>query len=112
MEEDNLNEIAKMIYSKEPGEPNSIQLELDELSDVSNHTDILYLLTYYGIRYLYGDDIQILEMTLEQYNVVKKYVRSYGYELIILGNDTNLDPWKLKSMGYNIYRYKIYFDNI
>lgn len=115
MDDDNLNEISEKIYSRPPGEPGSIQLQLDELTDSMEDPEsiifnILYLITYNGIKILYGN-IQLLELTEEQYNVVKAYVRSYGYELVVLANDTNRDPWELRRLGYSIYRYNIYFDN-
>lgn len=112
---DNLREIAENIYSKEPLESNGIQLQLEENAENVDEMyifNIIYLITFYGIKYLYGEDIEILALSKEQFDVIKKYVRSYGYELVILANDTNRDPWEIKGLGYSINKYNIYFDRL
>lgn len=116
MEDNNLKEIAEQIYSRPPGEPNSIQLQLDEIVGTIEDSEnvifnILYLITYNGIKILYGN-IELLDLTEEQYNIIKLYVRSYGYELVILANDTDKTPWQLQRLGDSVYRYKIFFDNL
>jgi hypothetical protein len=106
MNNDNLKEIAQAIFSKPVGEPNSIQLQLDEETYQENNKtviyEILYLITYYGIKILYGD-INIIDLTEDQFDNIKKYVRSYGYNLIIFDNDN-------KGKGYTVNKVNIYFE--
>ena len=114
MNNGNLREIAQAIYQKPCGEANSVQLQLDE--ETYNESgkyivfEILYLITYYGIEILYGD-VKIIDLTKDQFDNVKGYVRSYGYDIIVLGDD-NLDPWQLKRLGRNVNKINVYFDRL
>lgn len=111
MNKDNLREIANAIYSKPAGEENTVQLQLDEQTYNENGRsvvfEILYLITFYGIQILYGD-VKITELSKEQFINVKRYVRSYGYNLIVLTED-NKDPWE--STG-NINKVRVFFDKL
>ena len=81
MNKDNLKEIAQAIYGKPPGEQNTVQLQLDEQTYNENGRgvvfEILYLITFYGIRILYGD-VKITELTKDQFENVKQYVINKG----------------------------------
>ena len=107
----NLIEIAQAIYSKPPGKKNTVQLQLDE--ETYNESDkyivfeILYLITFYGIRILYGD-VKITELSKEQFRNVKRYVRSYGYDLIVL-NENKEDPWESTS---NTNKVGVFFNKV
>jgi hypothetical protein len=98
MDYDNLEEIAEKIYSKPYGEPNSIQLELEEVtSDIAFNygiesfiSNILYIITMKGIKILYGKDINVLNLTEKQLDTIKMYVKSYGYKLIISNNPNEI----------------------
>ena len=109
MNKDNLKEIADAIYRKPPCEPNTIQLQLDE--ETYNENDgrvvfeILYLITFYGIQILYGN-VKITELTKDQFINVKRYVRSYGYDLVVL-NENNEDPWESTS---NKNKIRVFFN--
>lgn len=111
MNNDNLREIAEAIYSKPPGEKNTVQLQLEEQTYNESGKyivfEILYLITYYGIRILYGD-IKITDLSRDQMELVKRYVRSYGYDLIVL-NENNEDPWESTS---NTNKVRVFFNKV
>lgn len=111
MNKDNLKEIAQAIYGKAPNEPNTIQLQLDEQTYNENGKsvvfEILYLITYYGIQILYGN-VKITELSKDQFENVKRYVRSYGYNLIVL-TENNEDPWESKG---TLNKVRVFFDKL
>lgn len=117
MECDNITEIADAIFSKPPGSPKSIQLELEEETayaaqqeGVSEYVfEILCVLTLKGVEKLYGNT-DILSLTEDQYNIVQQYVNSYGYILIITANDTNRTPWELLKEHQLLRCYRISFE--
>lgn len=114
---DNITEIAKAIFSKPPGNPGSIQLQLEEETSfiaqqegVSSYIfEILCVLTLKGVEELYGST-DILSLTEEQYINIQKYVNSYGYVIRITANDTEKTPWELLKQGQFLKRYKISFE--
>lgn len=114
--ESNIDEIVEHIFSKPPGPPNSIQLQLEEqtaeiaLEDgVENFIfSILCMITVKGIEKLYGHK-EIHNLTEEKINFIKLYVESYGYKLKIYANDTEFDPWELIKRNIQVHRYKIEF---
>lgn len=95
---DNLDEIAEQIFTKPYKKPNSIQLELEEItSDIafkygieSFISNILYIITLKGARILYGNDIDLLSLTEKQLDTIKMYVNSYGYNLLISDNKNEI----------------------
>lgn len=111
MNKDNLKEIAQAIYGKPPGEQNTVQLQLDEQTYNENGRsvvfEILYLITYYGIQILYGN-VKITELTKDQFENVKQYVRSYGYNLTVL-TENNDDPWESKD---NLNKVRVFFNKL
>jgi hypothetical protein len=119
--DDNLDDIVEKIYSKPPMEKNSICLQLeDETADIANEGgdveqfifNILFLITYKGMKKLYGKDKELLMLTETEIYNIKQYVRSYGYELIIRGNNTQLDPWELLKSGEKLTSYQVHFNKI
>lgn len=88
-EEDNTKEIAQNIFSRPPGKKNSIQLQLeDKTADIANQrgvdmfiTKILTIITLHGVEILFGHR-QLLQLTEENYNLLQRYVNSYGYYMI------------------------------
>lgn len=120
MEDDNLDEIVENIYSKPPGESNSICLQLeDETAEIAKEVstsqfifNILFLITYKGMKKLYGKDKEIISLSETEISTIKKYVRSYGYDLVIRGNNTNRDPWDILKGGERLVNYQIHFEKI
>lgn len=116
---DNIDEIARTIYSSPPGPPNSIQLELEEESanlaqkeGVHNYIfNVLCLLTFKGMERLYGHK-NILHLTEEQFSKVCDYVKSYGYELEVLANGTEHTPFAIQKMGETVTKYNISFEKL
>lgn len=111
MNKDNLKEIAEAIYKNPPKDPKTIQLQLDEETYNENGKnvvfEILYLITYYGIQILYGN-VKITELSKDQFENVKQYVRSYGYNLIVLTED-NKDPWESMS---KLNKVRVFFNKL
>jgi hypothetical protein len=120
-ENDNLDEIAKAIYSNSPGAPLSIELQLEESFNTGEYSpaeiknivfNILYIITLKGIKYLYGADTNVLDLSETQFMMIKMYVNSYGYELKVFANDTTMSPWDIIRNGGELYRYQVHFDKL
>lgn len=91
MGDDNTREIAEQIFSKQPGDAKSIDLELDESTvefiqdknELHDYIrDIISMITLHGIEILYGHR-DLMSLTDSQLFMIKRYTRSYGFELNI-----------------------------
>lgn len=90
MEEDNTRYIAEQIFTKPPGEPNSIDLQLDDstVDFMENEgyiphsfiRDVLSVITLHGVEILVGHK-NIMLLSDDELSLLKRYTRSYGYEL-------------------------------
>uniref|UniRef100_A0A6C0H719 Uncharacterized protein n=1 Tax=viral metagenome TaxID=1070528 RepID=A0A6C0H719_9ZZZZ len=117
IDNDNINEIAHSIFTRRPGLPNSIQLQLEDVTaDIAERQgvenfifNILYLITHRGIEILFGHR-KVHELTERQYQLVCEYVESYGYQLIVHANNTTETPWELIKQGKQLSSYQISFD--
>lgn len=118
-EYDNITEIVEEIFSKPPGVPNSIQLQLEEeTADIANRQGVqefifhmLYMITFKGIEKLYGHkNVQVL--TESQFDNIQDYVKSYGYVITVHTNGTNRTPWQVERDGLKVLNYKIGFDKL
>jgi len=99
MEEDNTREIAEQIYTRAPGLPNTIDLSLDDSSvnfmtknNININTyirDVISMITLHGVEILYGHK-DIMSLTDDQLLVIKKYTRSYGYDLKVKIEDNKV----------------------
>jgi predicted nucleic acid-binding protein len=104
MDYDNLEEIAQQIFTKQYGPPNSIELQLEEVTcdialkyGIENFiSNILCIITIKGVKILYGEDTNILLLTESQLNTIKMYVRSYGYDLSISNDKMDISKIKFK----------------
>lgn len=83
-------QIAEVIFSKPPGELNSINLQLEEQTAEIAHqqgiesftSNILRIITSVGITILFGN-ISYMDLNYDQVELIKQYTRSFGYNLII-----------------------------
>jgi hypothetical protein len=92
MEEDNTRYIAEQIFSKSPGEENSINLQLDEstVDFMENEgynknrfiQDIISMITLHGVQILFGHK-NVRKLTEDQIFLIKQYTRSYGFNMIL-----------------------------
>lgn len=81
-------EIAEKIFSNPPGNLNSIDLALEEqTAEIAERegieqftSNILRIITMTGIEILFGD-IRFVDLTGTQVELIKRYTRSYGYNL-------------------------------
>uniref|UniRef100_A0A6C0DZH4 Uncharacterized protein n=1 Tax=viral metagenome TaxID=1070528 RepID=A0A6C0DZH4_9ZZZZ len=118
--DDNLDDIVEKIFSKPPKERCSIHLELEEeTAEIAQDEsverfifNILFLITYKGIKKLYGKDKEMINLKESEIMVIKEYVRSYGYELVVRGNNTDRDPWEIIKSGERLINYQVHFDKI
>ena len=82
------DEIGRVIFSKPPGELNSINLELEqqtadiaELDGIEQFTsNILRIITISGIMVLFGH-VNFMQLTDAQVELIKRYTRSFVYNL-------------------------------
>jgi hypothetical protein len=113
---DNLDDIAELVYKSSPQAPNTIQLQLDDLTaeiaeseGVENFVfNILCLITFKGIEILYGHD-NVMNLTERQYEKVCQYVQSYGYTLCVYANDSDQTPWQAMQNGIPVQSYRVSF---
>jgi hypothetical protein len=90
MDSDNTRDIAEQIFTRPPGTPNSIDLSLDDSSvdfmqenqiNVNVYIrDVISMITLHGVEILYGHK-NIMSLTDDQLLTIKKYTRSYGYDM-------------------------------
>ena len=119
MDEDNLDEIVYEIFTKGPGQPNTIELDLSD--DITQEYakaegenffiyNILLKITYMGIKILFGENRKIIDLTEDEYLLVKRYTLSYGYTLIITGNNSRFSPWDLINRGIKVSNFQVDFE--
>lgn len=81
-------EIGEKIFSKPPGNLNSIDLALEEqTAEIAEEdgieqftSNILRIITTSGINVLFGH-VNFMKLTDNQIELIKKYTRSFGYNL-------------------------------
>lgn len=99
MEEDNTKYIAEQIFNKPPGEPNTIDLSLDESTvdfmeneGYNNYAfirDVISMITLHGVEILFGHR-NVIRLNDDELFLLKRYTRSYGYELKIKIEDRTI----------------------
>ena len=88
-EEDNLREIAELIFNKPVKPPKTIQLQLEDgyTAEIAQEMgvdifvlNIVRLISLHGVEVLYGhrDPTQLSE---ENYFVLKSYINSFGFDV-------------------------------
>lgn len=88
MDEDNTREIAEEIFSKLPGDANTIDLSfhestIDYINQDEIHAyirDIISMITMHGVEILFGHK-NVMMLTEDQLFLVKQYTRSYGFDM-------------------------------
>lgn len=88
-EEDNTKEVAHQIFSLPPSEPNTISLGIEnDLTSVDTNLirDVVSLITLHGIEYLFNHR-NIMELSEEQFLLVKRYTLSYGFDVSVEVNE-------------------------
>jgi hypothetical protein len=96
--ETNLPQIAEVIFSSPPQNPHSIQLGLDELSadqaDESTELRIVQFMSVIGMKKLFGHGNPMI-LSEQEYNQLRKYIQSMGYDVKVYCNDGAYDPWEV-----------------
>jgi hypothetical protein len=113
MENDNIEQIAETIFRYPPKDPCSIELQLDTLEGEGESIEVVFnilcVLTLKGVNILFGEK-NIIELEISEFLLLQKYVRSYGYEMIVTANDTDRSPWYFAERNISVYRFKISFE--
>lgn len=84
-ESDNTREVAKQIFSLPPGDINTVSLGIENdltAPDTNLIRDVVSLITLHGIEHLYNHR-NIMTLTEEQFKLVQKYTRSYGFNVSV-----------------------------
>jgi hypothetical protein len=79
-------EVVKTIFSEPPKSPHTYQMDVqEEDSRYSSHQifRILGQFLTHGMVFLYGDDVCIDTLTLNQINTLQQYLHSIGWKAII-----------------------------
>lgn len=89
MEEDNLREIAELIFTQPPRKEKTIQLQLEDgyTTEIAQEMgvdrfvlNIVRLISLHGVEILYGHRNPTL-LTEENYFVLKAYINSFGFDV-------------------------------
>ena len=86
MEEQNfsdLNSFTRFLYSSDPKPPGSINLGIDFGDTDSTVMDFLYDVFSHGIRLKFGN-VDRNKFTIDHFNVIRDYIRSIGFDAILL----------------------------
>lgn len=107
-----LDEIAQYVFTKPPGEPKTIDLRLTEESTRSGdaHGTIIQMFTdiaLIGCSILWGESVNITNLTREQFHLLQKYMNSMGVSLVIKCNEDSADPWETVESGGEIHFLRI-----
>lgn len=116
--ESNIPSLAQQIFSKPPGPPQSIILQLENPEDIDNRSteqaqtvfEILAHLLLYGIKVKYGEDQDPRKLNPEQIQTINKYMNSCGFNIVVNTysvNQTMEDPEGYKSTDIEFYRLRM-----
>ena len=120
-----IEQLAEKIFLNSPGEPNSIQLLMnDNDTTVKEIADILAFLTMKGIKLLYGDvneKVKLQDMSAARIRTINEYLNSFGFSMKIEINcnhesSISIDKNILSEYEFNIrskndeHTYTITFD--
>jgi hypothetical protein len=105
-----IDSLIEKIFDNEPKEPCSIQLSLEENIPLSELSDLLTYITTMGIKRLFsvnGSKIKLSNMTDEHINLVKTYVKSFGFDmkLTVLSINEELFNYKYEDEKENLSDY-------
>jgi len=120
--EKTLQEIAEYLFGRDPGPPNSINLQLtdDSVDDILRcdpdaGLQEMYLdLMRMGAKILYGEDFNLFQMSKTQYAHLNRYMQSVGVDFVVSCNDDRADPWDVvaKEGIKGIKFWRVSFENI
>lgn len=79
----NLYQLINIIFTNSPKSANSIIININKLASDQNLTIFQSLMTILlnGAKILFGENISAENISESQYNILKKYIESIGYEL-------------------------------
>lgn len=87
----NPNALVNLVFSSKPRDFCFFNIKLTD----SNVNMFPYLITIFinGAKKIFGDDISAESMTLEQFNIMKQYMYSLGYDTMYRYDDTQVHLW-------------------
>lgn len=115
--ESNIPHLAQQLFSKPPGQPFTIGLQL-ETDDVQQRSpeqaqtvfEVLAHLLLYGIRVKYGEDQDPRRLNKSQIETITAYMRSFGFNVTLnsysIEEDMN-DPEGYKPTDIEFYRLRM-----
>ena len=104
MENQSLDQLVKTIFNGPPRPPCTYNIALSEDQNITLFQLLMSILIT-GAKYLYGDSITPGEISENQFDDLKLYMKSIGYEIkynYSLVGDQNL-PDELKARVINIW---------
>lgn len=105
-EEDNITFIAENVFNHPYLAPKSISLDFSDV-DPESLQDVLFLICYKGIKILWGDGKNFVDLSREQFELLQNYIESIGFELTVTCNNAGQDPWEMDKK--DIQNYQIQF---
>ena len=94
----NLPGIADILFSKPPQDPRTIGLGLEDLSadqsDNSTPLQIIRIISILGMERLFGHN-DPMKLSEQDYDLLRKYIQSLGYDIKVYCNDGLKDPWEV-----------------
>lgn len=112
-----LEEVAKSVFSKPPGPPNSVDLQLTDDSDEGSLSEDILLSMYIdlaaiGCEILWGKHVKIFTLSKEQFDTLQRYMNSFGVNLIVKCNEDAQDPWETVKNGGTIKFLRFSIQNV
>lgn len=102
-----LDELVSAIFSKSPGPPHSVVLQLADTAEFEEEPGDPQLEMYVdialrGVDYLWNKSYKLWELTREQFDYLQRYMHSMGVKLIVRCNEENEDPWEAAENGRKV----------
>lgn len=86
--ETNLLELVNVLFNNEPAKPNSIQLSVDGIEHLNKEDfcqiekEIVFFIALNGAKILYGNEIQINNISKTMLDNINNYMHVIGYHIL------------------------------
>jgi hypothetical protein len=113
-------DIVQFVFSKEPADPCTIDLHLapESADEFTSDADADMFLEIYvdfalqGCRMLWGEDVNLRNLSKEQFSLLNRYMNSVGVKLHVLCNEDSADPWELAEKNVPIDFLRVSVSNL
>ena len=97
--EDNLDELVRLVFSRPPQRPKTIQLQMDVDCQEPDVIPLIFSdIALRGARALFGIE-DVMTLNREQARLVDEYMRSMGVTMKITCNFTGEDPYEMSDQA-------------